>query len=275
MRVYISVDMEGVAGVVHSDQCRRGAGGYDEACDLMTAEGNAAALGAFAGGASEVLLNDSHGDMRNLRLERLDPRVQILSGNLKQFSMAEGLETGRFDLAFFVGYHGGAGTQNSILDHTYRSTVVSEIRVNGRACNEAALNALVAGHGGAAVALVTGDENACKQCKEQLCGIDTVTVKWAVGRLAARSLHPQEARARIRDAAERAVREADRFQPFAMDPPYRLEMDVVSTSMADAIGLMPGVLRPAPRTLTYEAPDVPTMFRAMLAMVKLGGTGIR
>lgn len=274
MRVYISIDMEGVAGIVHPDQCRRGRGGYEEARELMTHEANAAALGAFEGGATDVLINDSHGDMRSLRFDQLDPRVQVLSGNLKPFSMAAGLEHGNFDLALFVGYHGGAGTQNSILDHTYRSSVVGDLRINGRSCNEAALNAMVAGYRGAPVGLVTGDENACHQCKELLGDVDTVTVKWAVGRMAARSLHPHEARAKIRAGAQRAVRERDRFAPFVLDPPYQMELDVLSTSVADAIALMPGVERPSPRTLTYEAPDVPTMFRAMLTMVRLGGTGV-
>ncbi len=274
MRVYISVDMEGVAGVVHGDQCMRGKHGYDAAAELMTLEGNAAALGAFDAGATEVLLNDSHGDMRNLVLDRLDPRVQVLSGNLKQFSMAEGVEGGHYDVALFVGYHGSAGTFRSILDHTYRSTVVAEVRLNGRAINEAGLNALVAGHAGTPVALVTGDENACRQCVEILGDVDTVVVKWAVGRLAARSLHPEEARKRIRAGAEKAVRDRNRFRPFAIDPPLQLELDVVSTAMADAAALMPTTERTGPRTLRYVGKDPLETFRAMLALVKLAGTAL-
>jgi D-amino peptidase len=272
MKVYISVDMEGVAGVVHGEQCTRGRHGYDAAAELMTLEANAAALGAFDAGATEVLLNDSHGDMRNLLLHRLDPRVQILSGNLKQFSMAEGVEGGHYDVALFVGYHGGAGTTASILDHTYRSTVVSQVRLGGQAINEAGLNALVAGHAGTPVALVTGDANACRQCVEILGEVDTVVVKWAVGRLAARSLHPEEARKRIRVGAQKAVRERDRFRPFVVDPPLELEIDVLSTAMADAAALMPGTDRTGPRTLRFVGKEPLETFRAMLALVRLAGT---
>ena len=272
VKVYISVDMEGVAGVVHTDQCRRGKHGYEEAAELMTLEANAAALGAFDAGATEVLLNDSHGDMRNLRLASLDPRVHVLSGNLKQFSMAEGVEGGHYDVALFVGYHGGAGTRHSILDHTYNSRVIAEVRVGGRPLNETGLNALVAGQAGTPVALVTGDENACRQCVETLGDVDTVVVKWAVGRLAARSLHPEEARARIREGAEKAVTGRERFKPFTLDAPYRLEVDLLNTAMADAASLMPGTARPTPRTVTFEASDVLTMFRALLAISKLGGS---
>jgi len=137
MRIYISVDMEGVAGVVRRQQVLRGESGYAEACRLMTDEANAAALGAFDAGATEVLVNDSHGDMCNLVLERLDPRVQVLLGNLKRFSMAEGVQDGRFGLALYVGYHGGMGTRDAILDHTYRSTVLWAVRVNGVAAEVA------------------------------------------------------------------------------------------------------------------------------------------
>lgn len=274
MRVYVSVDMEGVAGVVHADQTRRGRGGYGEAAELMTLEANAAALGAFDAGAEVVLINDSHGDMRNLLLDRLDPRVQTITGNLKPFSMAEGLDGGRFDLAMFVGYHGGAGTQASILDHTYRSTVVTQIRLNDTPVNEAALNALIAGHAGTPVGLVTGDESTCRQCRELLGNVDTVVVKWAMGRLAARSLHPEQSRRSIREGASAAVRDRDRFRPHVIDPPYVLELDMVTTAMVDAAALMPGTNRTGPRTIRYVTDDVQTMFRAMLALVRLGGVGL-
>ncbi len=272
VRVYISVDIEGVAGVVHSDQCRRGREDYPRAAELMTHEANAAALGAFDAGATSVLINDSHGDMRNLYLDRLDPRVEILSGNLKQFSMAEGVQDGHFDVALFVGYHGGAGTTHAILDHTYRGAVVHEIRLNGRTMNEASLNAWVAGVAGTPVGLVTGDDNTCRQCAELLPGVETVTVKWAVGRLAARSLHPERARELIRTAAKAAVADHERFEVFAVDAPYAIDVDVMNTAMADAAALIPGVQRTEARTLRLEHSDALTAFRGMLAIVKLAGT---
>ena len=274
MRVYISVDMEGVAGVVHGEQCTRGRDDYPRAAELMTLEANAAALGAFDAGADTVLINDSHGDMRNLLLERLDPRVEILSGNLKQYSMAQGVLDPRCDVALFVGYHAGIGTANAILDHTYRGAVVHAVRLNGRPSNEAYLNAWLAGVARTPVALVTGDANTCQQCAELLPGVRTVTVKWAVGRLAARSLHPERARAMIREAASEVVRDVAAFAPVVLDPPYVLEVDVVTTAMADAAALIPGVQRPAARTLRLVGDDVGTTFRGMLAIIKLGGTAL-
>jgi D-amino peptidase len=275
MRVYISVDMEGVAGVVHGDQTTR-AGGHDYgiARELMTLEANAAVLGAFDAGATDVLVNDSHGDMRNLLLDKMDPRAQVLTGSLKAFSMAEGLNDGRFDVALFVGYHAGAGAENAILDHTYRGAVVSRVRVNGKVLNEAGLNALVAGAAGTPIGLVTGDETTCRECRELLGDVDTVVVKWAVGRLAARSLHPEEARRRIREGAARAARDPKRFRPFTMEPPYRLEMDLQSAAAADAAALMPGAARAGGRTVRFDAATPDLLFRAMLCLVRLGGVGI-
>jgi len=272
MRVYISVDMEGVAGVVHGDQTRRGQPEFAEACRLMTAEANAAVLGAFDAGASAVLVNDSHGDMRNLAIEQLDPRVEVITGNLKPLSMAEGVDVGRFDVAMFVGYHGGAGTTAAILDHTYRAVVVYELRVNGRAVNEAALNAMVLGTHGIPVGLVTGDASTCAQCREVLGDVETVVVKWAIGRLAARTIHPSEARRQIREAAAKVVREAGRWRPFEVTTPVRLELDLVTTAITDAAATLPGAVRTGPRSVSYAADDAGSAFRAMLALVRLGGT---
>ena len=144
MQVYISVDMEGIAGVVHVDQTRRSGHDYERARRWMTAEADAAIQGAFDGGATGVLVNDSHGDMRNLVLEELDPRAELISGSLKPLSMVQGVGAA-FGCALFVGYHAGAGTRAGILDHTYYGRVVARCRVNRRDWNETAINAAVCG----------------------------------------------------------------------------------------------------------------------------------
>jgi len=274
MRVYISVDMEGIAGVVHADQVRRGKADYDQARKFMTLEANAAALGAFDAGASEVLINDSHGDMRNLLFEDLDPRVQLLTGEHKPYSMVEGILGGSFDLALFVGYHAGVGTADAVLDHTYWGATVSRIAINGQRMNEASLNALVAGVAGTAVGLVTGDETTCDQCRRLLGDVETVAVKRAIGRLAARSLHPEVARELIRAGAAKAVTERQRFSPYTLPGPYRLEIRLHHTALADATAIMPFAERVDPRTVAFDTDDATTLFRAMLTLVQLAGEGV-
>jgi D-amino peptidase len=273
MKIYISVDMEGIAGIVHVDQTRPDGQDYRVGRELMTAETNAAALGAFDAGAKEVLVNDSHGDMRNLLFDRLDPRVQVISGSLKPYSMVQGTEM-RHDAALFVGYHAGMGARAGILDHTYSGASVSEVSVNGRALNETGLNALVAGAHGTPVALVTGDDRVCAEVRELLGEVETVAVKWGISRYCARSLHPAEACRQIREASKRAVEGRARFRPFRMDPPYRLRIRFLNAGMADGAGVMPGTDRVDGTTVEFRTQDVFELFRAMLAMTRLGDQAI-
>jgi D-amino peptidase len=155
MRVYISVDMEGIAGVTHEDQADpiepRHAGEYNRFRRLMTNEANAAIAGALEAGAETILVNDSHWLMRNLLAEELNPAAELLSGGPKRLSMVEGIDGG-FDAAMFIGYHARAGTRNATIDHTYTSRVY-EARLNGEPAGELALNAAMAGVHGVSVAL--------------------------------------------------------------------------------------------------------------------------
>src|SRR5690349_1260963 len=185
MRVYISVDMEGVAGVVHEDQTDpidpRHAAEYNRFRRLMTAEANAAVEGAMLAGANRVLVNDSHWLMMNILAEELHPAAELLSGNPKARSMVEGLELG-FDAAMFVGYHAMGGTGQAIIDHTYTSRV-HEARLNGRPVGELALNAALAGTYGVPVVLVSGDQAVAEEAHAPLgTAVETVVVKHAVGR---------------------------------------------------------------------------------------------
>ena len=270
MRVYISVDMEGIAGVAHEDQTdptdSRHAGEYNRFRRLMTAEANAAIAGALDAGAKTVLVNDSHWLMRNLLAEDLNPAAELLSGGPKQLSMVEGIDTG-FDAAMFIGYHARAGTRNATIDHTYTSRVY-EARLNGEPVGELALNAAMAGVHGVAVALVSGDQALAAEARALLgAGIETVVVKHAVGRFAARSLAPSVACDRIRAGAASALRR--KHSLFKIEPPIRLEVDFALTQMADMAELVPGSTRTGGRTVAYTADDYREVFRAWRAMYNL------
>lgn len=273
MRVYISCDMEGISGIVHVDQISPNGQDYPRCRELMTAEVNAAALGAFEGGAKEVVINDSHGDMRNIIIEKLDPRIQLISGSLKPLSMVQGIEDG-FDAAFFVGYHPGMGAKAGILDHTYYGSVVTEVDVNGKVLNELAINALIAGHYNTPVVLITGDERACQEAKNILDNVETVAVKQAVTRYSARSIHPKEAQKRIQEAAKSVLSDISRFKPFKMDPPYTLHLKMLNSGMADSAEVMPGALRLDSMTIEYKTEDLLTMFKALITLTQLGGLSI-
>ncbi len=273
MKVYISCDMEGISGIVHVDQTRSNGQDYPRCRELMTEEVNAAALGAFDAGAKEVLINDSHGDMRSIIIEKLDPRVQLISGNVKPLSMVQGVE-GKYDAAFFVGYHAGMGAKAGILDHTYYGAVVSEVRINGKVMNEAAINALIAGSYGTPVVLVTGDDRVCEEAKELLDPVETVTVKWAITRYSARSLHPKEAQRQIREAAARALKNISKYKPFVLPPPYTLHVKMLNAGMVDNAEMMPGVRRVDALTLEYRTDKLMDLFKALLTAVTLGSQSI-
>lgn len=269
MRIFISCDIEGISGIVHIDQTWPSGQDYQRSRELMTAEANTAALGAFDAKANLVVINDSHGDMRNIIIEKLDSRVQLISGDLKPLSMVQGLEA-KFDAAFFIGYHAGAGSQTGILDHTYAGRTIFEIKINGKIMNEVGINALVAGAFGTPVVLVTGDEQVCKESKELLGNVETVVVKWGISRYAARSLHPIEAQKMIREAAKKALRSISRFKPLKFKSPYNLQIKMTNCGAADSAEIVPEVKRIDALTLEFNSKDIVKMYKALLTLTILG-----
>ncbi len=270
VKTYISIDMEGVAGVAHLRQVMRGSDDFPESRRLMTEEANAAVAGAFDGGASEVVVNDSHGTMYNLLAEAMDPRAELVIGSPKALSMMEGFGPG-FGVALFVAYHAAAGVQAAVLDHTYSGRLIYDCRVNGESWTEAELNAAYAGVFGTPVGLVTGDDKAC-EVVAKLPGARAVVVKEGLGRNVARGFHPSVARERIREGAAEAVRAAvaGDLTPFRPDPPFVLEADVANSGCADLCSLMPGTERAGPRTVRFRTEDFRDVFRCVLAWTYLG-----
>ncbi|HEX9410539.1 MAG TPA: M55 family metallopeptidase [Actinomycetota bacterium] len=269
--VFISVDMEGIAGIAHLQQVWRGSDDFPAARELMIGEANAAVAGAFEGGATTAVVNDSHGDMYNLLPEKLDARAELILGSPKTLSMMQGFGPD-FDVALFVGYHAAAGTQAAVLDHTYSGRLIYEIRLNGEPATEAELNAAFAGTYGVPVGLVTGDDKACAQAAKRLPGIRTVVVKEGYGRNVAKSIHPSAAREAIRKAAAETVAARGELQPYRADPPFVLEADVANTSAADLCALAPGTDRTGPRTVRFQSEDFREAFRCLLAWTYLGSS---
>ncbi len=269
MRVFISVDMEGITGVVNQTQTSPGERDYERFRRIMTQEANAAILGALDGGATEIVVNDSHGPMTNLLIEDLHPAARLISGRQKPHGMMQGIGPG-FDAAFFIGYHSRHGTAQSVLDHTWSSTTIIHAELNGRPVCEGDLNAGLAGEYGVPVALVTGDETYCRQ-QQELLGEDlpVVAVKTSISRFAAESLPLVEAHRRIRETAARALKV--RREPFRFEPPLRIVLTYNHAGRADMAALIPGAERLDGLRVAYTAADFHTMMRAWLAMLALGG----
>jgi D-amino peptidase len=241
--LFISSDMEGCAGIVDWSQCRAGENAYAEGRALLLGEVNAAITGAFDGGATSVLVNDSHGLMANISPAELTGDCSYLSGRHKPLYMMEGLDAG-FDAVLFVGYHGSIGS-NGTLSHTYNPGAVGAARLNGSAAGESGINALVALAHGVPVALLTGDQVTIEEGRPFLPAVTEVIVKRSITRFAAESLHPDVARRHISDGARRAVqRVAAREVPLpSLTLPARLEIDWLTTDMAEMAGRLKGVER--------------------------------
>jgi D-amino peptidase len=272
MKVYVSVDMEGVAGISHPTPTTRGDSGYPDAVGLMVGEANAAIDGAFEGGATEVLVNDSHGAMYNLRPADIDRRARLLQGQ-KAWSMVEGAGPDRgFGVALFVGYHTRAGHPRGTIAHTYSGRPTAS-RLNGRLVGETGINAAVLGGWGVPVGLVSGDDALAEEVAEWLPWAERVVVKQAAGGNSAASVHPSAAGELICDAAARAVRRAiaGELRPLALDPPIVVEVEYRSAATADHAAVVPGAVRFGDRGVRFAAPDAVTAYRGFLAGVRLAG----
>ena len=272
MQVYISVDMEGVAGIATMDQIVRGGHGYPAAQRLMTAEANAAIAGAFDGGADAVLVNDSHGTMDNLVHGDLDPRARLLFGTPKLNCMAEGL-TAEHDLALFVGYHAPGGGPG-VLAHTF-SGYFHEVRLNGARVSEAEVNALQAGALGVPVGLVTGDDVITGLAASTFPGVTTVQTKRAHGFSAANSMAPSAAADAIREGAIRAVRGADSVRPVAIPEQLRLAIDMPTISAAELAEAIPGVRRTSAHTIERDLACPDEVVGLIVVAYQLANAGLR
>jgi D-amino peptidase len=266
MKVFLSSDMEGTAGVVDWQQC---VGDGPEAAAgraLLLAEVNAAIEGAVAGGATEIVVNDSHSTMRNLPADALAGGASYISGSHKPLYMMQGLDDS-FDAVLFVSYHGSVGAPAG-LSHTYNPRAVMEARLGGVVTGEAGINALVAAHYGVPVVLVTGDRCACEETAALIPAVHAAVVKEHVSRLAAHSLHPARARALIRQTAQRAIEGAASASP----PPVGsapLEISVRTTDIAEAAGWVRGVERTGPRELRFSGEDPLAVYRSFCAAILL------
>jgi D-amino peptidase len=270
LKVFISVDMEGISGIVHSDQTTSGTPEYASGRKWMAQDVNAAVEGALEAGATEVVVNDSHGSMRNIDPDDLHPRAILISGSPKPLSMMQGIDPS-FAACLFIGYHAKAGTEDAILDHTISSSVVRSIRVNGIELPELGLNAAIAGYYGVPVILVSGDTAVCRQAGEVL-GKDviTISVKEAYGRLAAKLVPMAEARQMIKTGVKNALEKLGRIKPFKMAAPYSFELGYHVSAQADmGAMLLPQVKRLDARTLAFTANDYIEGFRMLRALISL------
>ncbi|PYE55326.1 M55 family metallopeptidase [Deinococcus yavapaiensis] len=276
MKILISADMEGVCGVTSWAQVTpveyggRASGEYERARLQMTREVAAAAQGALAAGASEVIVADSHHGMRNILGELLPSGTRLVSGNERPLGMMQGVDEQGVTAAFFVGYHARAGTPRAVLAHTWNG-LVQDVRLNGRSTGEFGLNAWIAAHFRVPVALVTGDDIAVAQVRAELGEhVEGVSVKTSLSRYAATNLHPGDACERIEIAARIATGHAPTLPAYEVNAPTRVEIDLAGSARLDLVThLLPNVERLGNFTVAYTAADALDGFRMFRLVNKL------
>jgi D-amino peptidase len=254
MKILISVDIEGVAGVVDPEQTRPGNGEYERARRLMTAEANAAIRGAFAGGATACVVNDSHGGFRNLLAEELDPRAELLLGKPRELGMMAGVDQ---DCAavFLVGWHARAGSVG-ILAHTISSFAFARVFVNGNESGEAALYGALAAEFAVPVALYSGDDAFVAEGAPLFPGGVGITVKRAQGNRVATNLSPTAACAAIEAGAEQAAAGAPSLKLRPMTSPIAIRVDATTAALTDLFAMLPLVRRIGAQSIEFTSPSM-------------------
>jgi D-amino peptidase len=254
-KVYISADMEGIAGVVTGEQLGPQGFEYQRFREFMTNEVLAAIEGARAAGATEILVSDSHGNGQNLLIEKFPKDVQIVRSWPRPLMMVQGIDS-TFDAVLFVGYHASTTNPEGVRAHTMSSANFADIRVNGVSVPEAGLNAAIAGHFGVPVVLVTGDDAIVKEASALLPDIEGAVVKWAYGFHSARTLTPEASCELIREKAKLAVTRAAGRKPYRVKTPVDLEIRFKNYRPAEILAYLPIVERVDAHTVRFRGKDM-------------------
>lgn len=255
MKVYISADMEGIAGVVTGEQLGPQGFEYARFREFMTNEVLAAIEGARAAGATEILVGDSHGNGQNLLIEKFPKDVQIVRAWPRPLVMMEGIDS-TFAAVLFVGYHTGTTNSEGVRAHTMSSATLADLRLNGVSVPEAGLNAAIAGHFGVPVALITGDEAVVKEARALLGDVEGAVVKWPYGFHSARTLTPEASCELIREKAKAAVARARGRKPWVLTKPVTLELRFKNYRPAELLAYLPIVERVDAHSIRFRGKDM-------------------
>ena len=267
MKLYISVDMEGITGLVDHTHVDSSKHNYDRGRKIMTQEANYVIEKAFETGCQEVIVNDSHSKMNNLLIEDLHPETQLITGDVKPFSMVQGLDDS-YGGAVFVGYHARA-SMSGVMSHSMIFGV-RHMWINDVQIGELGFNAYVAGHYGVPVIMVAGDDGAAREAESLIPNITTAVVKQSISRSAAKSLTPVKAGELLAEKTELAIKNKDKVKPLTPPENPVLRIEFANYGQAEWANLMPGTeIEEGTTIVRYQAKDILEAYQAMLVMTEL------
>ena len=255
LKVYISADMEGIAGVVSGEQLGPQGFEYERFRGFMTNEVLAAIEGARAAGATEILVADSHGNGQNLLIERFPKDVQVVRSWPRPLAMMQGIDAS-FDAVLFIGYHASTTSMEGVRAHTMSSANLADVRLNGVSVPEAGLNAAIAGHYKVPVAMISGDDAAVKETQALLGPIEGAVVKWNYGFHSARTLTPEASCDRIREAAKTALGRLSGMKPYVLTTPVTLDVRFKNYRPAEVLAYLPIVERTDAHAIRFKGKDM-------------------
>ncbi|MDP6457909.1 MAG: M55 family metallopeptidase [Candidatus Bathyarchaeota archaeon] len=267
MKVFISVDMEGISGIVDGSQTGRDKAEYRTGRALMVADVNAAIDGILeVVPEAEIVVSDAHGGMRNIEPEVLNKAAVLVRGTPKPLTQMAGIDSS-FDAVFFVGYHAKKGTKHGVLSHTISGRTIESVTINGMEVGETAINAGIAGHFGVPLVFLAGDQSTAQEAKELDPGIEVAVVKEAIGRTSARCLHPDIARALIRENATKALKGGVTVKPFVFKTPVEIVVKFTNSRLGDAVEFMPSAERLDGKGFRFIQNDFLGAFNALRASI--------
>lgn len=271
MKIFISADIEGISGVVNKTHTMPQGHDYHMARTLMTNEVNAAIEGALEAGATEIVVNDSHGRMTNILLESLNPNAQLITGSPKKLGMMEGIDDS-YNAALLIGYHARMNTPG-VLSHSYHGGAISNISINGKDAGEFFINASVAGFYNVPVIVVSGDNILAEEVKAVDDNIETVVVKTAHARLTAKCLHPTVVHKAIKETVKNAIL-SSKVNPISLEGAIEMEVTFLNSGMAEMAAIMPKTEFLGGSKVGYRGKDIIEAYRALICMYNLANVVI-
>lgn len=262
LKVYISADMEGVAGVVSDQQLGPTGFEYARFREFMTAEVLAAIAGARAAGATEILVSDSHGNGQNLLIERLPADVRVVRSWPRPNGMMEGIDS-TFHAALFIGYHSSSVALTGVRAHTMSSARITKIALNGTAMPEGGINAAIAGHYGVPVVFVSGDDAAVAEVRSIVGDVEGAVVKTAISFHAANTMTPEAAQTLIRERTRAALARLSAFRPYRIREPVTVDLALKSYRPAELLAWLPFVTRTGSREVRWVSPNAGEAMRIL------------
>ncbi len=270
INIFISFDLEGISGVSSWREMRRDSADFMRIRKIATQEVNAVIRGVKKiRNIGEILICDAHASGENLLIDELESGVHLIKGTQRNYYMMEGINK-NFGIVFFIGYHAMVGTKAGMMDHTYSSSSIYNIKINGMDVGETEINAAIAGYYGVPVGLVSGDDKLINEVKKLLgAQVETVITKYSISRFAAKCRHPVDVQKELELRAQWAIKKIKRLKPFKFHQPINAEIEVINSLIGDAIKSLPGVERTSTRGFVLKTKDILEFYRYLMLICDL------